>query len=331
MRAVKKGIDTEAELATAKETLKNGWRLIKNQEFEAAAQELTMGYYLAARTLDRDLLGEYNKAIQSNIKAYKSKRGPRSEAHKRDDQLCFIVSYPRSGNTFTITTLKQMLPSRIYGAMSTPYNCYFDRDFYYVPPGELALIKDHVYHEDYKSDRTLYVIRDGRDSILSFAYMTYKTNQHKYYRHGELADYIRFNKKSCPFGDWASNVRNALSFKNQGAEVKFMHYDAIVNQVNGLLEVASFFAPHLEVPEAKAQKAVEIATKRKENLKRNPSWGYDDVVPPESYFHEWSQNRGASNWASAFDSAAKRAFHETGATELLLEFGFESDPDWWRD
>ena len=224
-----------------------------------------------------------------------------------------------------------MLPSRIYGAMSTPVNCFFDRDGYYIPHGELALVKDHRYRDKYKSDRTIYVVRDGRDSILSYAYMNFKANQHKFYQRGELAEYIQFNKRTCPYGDWASNVNEALAAKRSGAEVKIVHYDQVLNRPAALLELASFFAPNLALAVEDASNAMDDANEKMTSLKKNPRWGFEDTVPAESYFYEWSRNRGGSNWATAFDSEAKRVFHETGATELLMELGFESDPDWWRN
>ena len=48
-------------------------------------------------------------------------------------------------------------------------------------------------------------------------------------------------------------------------------------------------------------------------------------------FYEWSLNRKGSNWRETWDQAAKRAFHETGATEALMELGYETEPNWWRD
>lgn len=56
-------------------------------------------------------------------------------------------------------------------------------------------------------------------------------------------------------------------------------------------------------------------------------WGFGHTFEPESMFYEWSLNRKGSNWRQTWDKAAKRAFHETGATELLMG---ETDPDWWR-
>jgi len=48
-------------------------------------------------------------------------------------------------------------------------------------------------------------------------------------------------------------------------------------------------------------------------------------------FHEWSLNWQGTNCCGAWDAAAKLAFHEAGATELLMELGYETDPDlWWQ-
>ena len=315
------------------QALDAGKTLSRNREFDEAARTLTLAYFAAANSLFVDLMSELNKALLLNARQCVNRggRAPGDKYYDRDDQLCFVVSYPRSGNTYTLNALNGVLPSRIYGGMVTPYNCFFARDSYWVPPSEFALIKDHRYKEAYSQDRTVYIVRDGRDSILSFAHMQFKGNKHNFFRRGELADYIRFNQETCAFGDWASNVREALSAKAGGAEVKIQTYEELQRYPNSILAVAEFISPGTPFTDADLERAIATAEQRQQALKKVATWGYGETAPPESYFHEWSLNRGESNWTQAFDLAAKKAFHESGATEILMELGFEDDPDWWKE
>jgi len=49
-----------------------------------------------------------------------------------------------------------------------------------------------------------------------------------------------------------------------------------------------------------------------------------------SLFYACSKNRSGSNWKETMEARAKRTFHEMEGTPYLLEFSFETDPDWWR-
>jgi hypothetical protein len=60
------------------------------------------------------------------------------------------------------------------------------------------------------------------------------------------------------------------------------------------------------------------------------AWGIVEDDLTGSMFEAWQQSRGKSNWRASFDRAAAKAFHDTGGTEMLIELGYESDPDWWK-
>ena len=74
-----------------------------------------------------------------------------------------------------------------------------------------------------------------------------------------------------------------------------------------------------------------IAERLKADKSSAAQWGHGEQ-PDESddIFYAWSRNRQNSNWRTVFDAEARRAFHETGATEFLMRFGFETDEDWWK-
>jgi len=59
-------------------------------------------------------------------------------------------------------------------------------------------------------------------------------------------------------------------------------------------------------------------------------WGFTYIPDKNSFFYELNKNRGGSNWEKIFDQKAKAVFHKYGGTEMLLEFGYETDVNWWR-
>lgn len=100
------------------------------------------------------------------------------------------------------------------------------------------------------------------------------------------------------------------------------------------IDFVNFLDPDHRFSEERLIRGYDTRDKVFEGVKNNPnanrSWGIGAEFPPESLFHEWSNNRQGSSWRQAWDAEAKKAFHETGATEFLIEYGYESDPDWWR-
>lgn len=246
--------------------------------------------------------------------------------------LTYFISYPRSGNTLTTRLTARATQGQVFEAMMaglTPFSKRIYPQGYPVP----RLIKDHVAHLHYATDRCVLLVRDGRDTVASLAYMTAQQGRHKFRDKSEIADFIRWLDTSYIFGGWAAHAKNMLQL-SKAPEKLLVHYDDIVSKFETFEQVVDFFDPGNKLPREHLAKLFaereSITDRIRSKSKANREWGLGMTFEPSSMFYEWSHNRQGSSWREAWDSAAKKAFHETGATEFLIEFGFETDPDWWR-
>ena len=113
-----------------------------------------------------------------------------------------------------------------------------------------------------------------------------------------------------------------------------MRYEDLSSKPEALRTIVDFFDPENALPPERIAQLFDnrdvILDGLKNNALANRSWGLGHEFAPESMFYEWSLSRGHSNWTKGWHRAAKQAFHETGATELLIELGYETDADWWK-
>lgn len=246
--------------------------------------------------------------------------------------LAYFVSYPRSGNTLATRLTANATLGQIFSATGGRIT-YFSKRIYPKHYPYCRLIKDHAVMPHYADDRCVLIVRDGRDTMISLAFMTAGGGSHSFQRKEDLADFIKWTAKSYKFGSWAAHARKVLDIADR-PEKLLVRYEELNTQLSTFVELIDFFdVGHGHSPE----KLERIYSKREqsiESIKANPEtnskWGYGHEFDPDSMYYEWSRARGGSSWRESWDAAAKRAFHETGATELLMELGYETDPDWWR-
>lgn len=249
-----------------------------------------------------------------------------------DRPLAYFVSYPRSGNTLATRLVARATQGQLFSAIPdgvVPFSKKIYPKSYPYP----RLVKDHVPHGHYRNDPCVLIVRDGRDTMVSLAFMTLQQQNHGFKRKGELADFIRWTAKHYPYGSWAGNTRNLLSLAKSDKKLMIRYEDLSSNE-KAFFSIVDFFDPGNSVPRAHLHSLFENRDSILERLRNNPiasrPWGLVQEFEPGSLFFEWSRARGKSTWRESWDGDAKRAFHETGATELLIELGYETDEDWWK-
>lgn len=218
--------------------------------------------------------------------------------------IYFCISYPRSGVTRFTHELKERTGGDIFFA-SAKSMIPFDKRWYPRAYPRIRIVKDHRPLKQYLHDDGYLLVRDGRDCMVSLAWMMRERGQHQFFKKEELADFIHWTETDYGYGSWARHTRRMLALK-EGGHKEIVRYE-----------------------EKSSKKSIaEHMSDKAEGTRR--AWGIVDDDLTGSMFEAWQQSRGKSNWRASFDRAAAKAFHDTGATEMLIELGYESDPDWWK-
>jgi hypothetical protein len=257
------------------------------------------------------------------------KTSPRPAARPAiPDPFCYLISYPRSGNTMVRQFLSLAFAAPTYSVYPGDGR-YFSRYFHDTSDPHAVFVKDHEWRDSYGDENVLAIVRDGRDATLSYARFLYGEGQHRHVRAGELADFLQFVTERG-IGFWGDHVRQILAAREQGARIRIVRYESFFGDYARLSELARELAgdgpqPHDDEAAWHARMALRTS------LPAVGGWSPDLALPADTYLpQDWSVGGGTIDWRRGFDAAARRRFHELGGTEALQLLGYESDSDWWR-
>jgi hypothetical protein len=152
--------------------------------------------------------------------------------NRRDDDI-FIVSYPRSGNTFISFIIANLMVEKLL----LPIEVNFFNLHGFIPdihqgreiPDDMGyfpfkrVIKSHSdFHPDYKN--IIYIIRDPRSVMVS--YYKYRVGLGNYT--GEIGDFIR--DKNYGIGAWISHVQSWLDEVMPGTRFVIFKYEDLISE-----------------------------------------------------------------------------------------------------
>jgi hypothetical protein len=170
--------------------------------------------------------------------------------------------------------------------------------------------------------------------MISLAYMTHKQGYHNFVRRDQLADFITWLDQAYPFGGWAKHMRDMQALLSDNSTKFVTRYEDVMAVPQPFFDFIRFLDPDHGLDEARMRQSYDARASIIEEVKSHPSanksWGIDAQFDPDSLFFEWSNNRGGSTWRATWDAAARKRFHETGATDFLMECGYEYDKNWWH-
>ncbi len=180
----------------------------------------------------------------------------------------FIVSYPKSGNTW----LRYIIA---YALKGTKHTLSFDElenvvsDVYTSKDiidakSKTRFIKSHDAWFQYYP-KTVYVFRDYRDVLVS--YYEYKLALNEYC--GSFSDFIKSNEVTEPFGSWIEHVTRALEFKkNNPNSIIMVKYEDLLSNFENSVELLLSYCGIQEFDLGKLKSVTGFSTLRQnENLK----------------------------------------------------------------
>jgi len=250
----------------------------------------------------------------------------------------YVVSYPRSGNTWLINCLTMLLDG-VRGEAYTPFKLYTELHgnpaegfhFWCEPrkrPDQPICIKSHddlvTFHGRHPPGSVIYIARDARDALLSFYFF-----QQAYAAGEELgtrkiqgtevltsrgaadpvfdaADFRAFLRREAPA--WAAHVASA----RRDPGVCFLTYEQLMRDFAGSLGRALAF---LKIP----------AVHSYEETAKVYHSGFGAVFAGNN--RDFFRRGQIGDWKNWYDSSHARLVQELIGTELR-ELGFETDPSW---
>lgn len=225
----------------------------------------------------------------------------------RNDDV-FLVSYPKSGNTWARFMLSYALFSELKeGDVDFRTMEYYVPDLHVAPPRPdlptPRVMKTHSpYSEKYR--RVIYMLRDGRDAILSYYY-------HSTQRGNFQGTFPEFLMWQTPFGTWADHVREWLE-PHLKQEIMVVKYEDLKSSpVKTLKRMTDFIG--VNVSPERLKDAVEWSSfskmKKIEKEKGLPHPGAEN--------QEFVRKGKVGGWIDEFSRADLEFFLESGAREML--------------
>ena len=173
-----------------------------------------------------------------------SDRAERNFAVRSDDT--FVVSYPRSGNTWT----RFLIANLVYPQQDITFanierlipdtSSQSNRALKRTPSPRI--IKTHQYF-DHRYPRVIYIVRDPRDVVLSYYdfQRKYRQVQDGYPLEQYADDFVYGRINSRDWGTWGENVASWIATRSASETFLLLRYEDMVSDTaNELSRVARF-------------------------------------------------------------------------------------------
>lgn len=153
----------------------------------------------------------------------------------------FIVSYPKSGNTWIRFVLAYMITGsknklNFQEVEKIVPDVYVSKDLI-DEMSSTRFIKTHDALLTY-FPKSIYIVRDYRDVLVSFYH--YKIALEEF--EGDFSAFIRSKEITEPFGSWKEHVLKALEFSQENPNrILFLRYEDMKNNFEHTLQQVSSF------------------------------------------------------------------------------------------
>lgn len=152
----------------------------------------------------------------------------------------FLVSFPKSGNTWVRFLLTHLLFPEADVKMDTidrfiP-DVYSANALANAAKSPRVIKTHHALLSDYP--KSIYIVRDYRDVMVSYYHYQVAAGEFS----GTFSEYLRNTQPLHPFGTWADHVRAAYAFREQHPErILIVHYEQLLDDtVAELRRIAAF-------------------------------------------------------------------------------------------
>lgn len=228
----------------------------------------------------------------------------------------FIVSYPKSGNTWT----RFLLANALYPDHEVDFHTIHelipevgadDRRKPDLPSPRL--LKSHApYQPEYP--RVIYILRDGRDVYAS--YFHYK--QPGLSGETTFEDFLQGDRWPTR---WGEHVRGWMDAASQRDDILIVRFEDLKKDSAHELRRMLSFLGNKSIPESRIQQAAEASSfENMRRLEKERGRKYGDV-------DQFMRKGESGGWQELFTEEAKGIFKKKDGQELV-RLGYERDFDW---
>lgn len=211
--------------------------------------------------------------------------------------IVWVASYPRSGNNLCSRQTLRAVFGAITGAVLNPESLVSrlsldpkaDPVIAMREHEETVFLKTHRVTDADDPDAAIYLVRDGRDSLVSYAHFVQAQRERKYRSlsfEETVADLI--DRTNHPFGSWSGNVR---AWTGRDAPTALVRFEKLVEDpVNVVRDAAESLG--LSLPEASGEPpSFEELRKQNPALYRRGSTGsWRSELPPPLEERFWERH-----------------------------------------
>jgi len=243
----------------------------------------------------------------------------------------FLVSYPRSGNTWARFLLGSLIggsePVTFSNIESRIPEIYFNRDRVLRQLPRPRLLKSHECFQAHYP-RVIYVVRDPRDVAISFYHHNVKArNIPDGYPMDDFVPRFIAGEFDRKFGSWRDNVLSWITLRGQRDTFLLLHYETMKAETLGSLQTVAAFLERCGfrdihgTPDA-LQRAIELSSpERMRELEKQEagSWVLTRNTRSDKPF---VRSAKAGGWKSQLAQESVRAI-ESAWGDLMHDLGYE--------
>jgi hypothetical protein len=251
-------------------------------------------------------------------------KAERNFAVYRDDT--FVVSYPRSGNTWTRFLIANlMFPGenvtfnnieRLIPDTSSQSNRALKR----TP--RPRIIKTHQYF-DHRYGRMIYIVRDPRDVALSYYdfHRKYRQISDSYPLEAWVDDFVGGKLISSDWGSWGENVASWLYTRGQNPDFLLLRYEDMIEQTPREL---ARIARHLRIEVTTEQLNAVIEKSSAQRMRELEKLEENEWVATKKHRKDipFVRAAGAGGWRSKLPAPCIAKIESTWGN-LMTTLGYE--------
>ncbi|HYW40726.1 MAG TPA: sulfotransferase domain-containing protein [Terriglobales bacterium] len=238
----------------------------------------------------------------------------------------FIVSYPRSGNTWT----RFLVANLVYAGQPVTFanierlipDCEAQSNRYLKRVARPRIIKSHEYF-DPRYKKAIYIVRDPRDVALSYYNFSrkYRQIEDSYPLERYIGDFVDGRLTSADWGTWGENVGTWVAARKGRPTFLLLRYeDLIADTQTELAKVARFFG--VDASPGELRRAIENSSAdhlRELEKKEGSEWITTKNKRPDIPF---IGSAVAGKWKSVLPDAAVEEI-ESAWGNLMAQLGYE--------